>query len=442
MATIQIDRLGPIRNFEMDIHKINLLIGEQATGKSTICKAIYFFRLVKEEIVEYLYRLSTVGRGLDRSSFPRALNFRVKDLCIQLFGYSWDLPNDLNAKYSFHEDVWISIHINEQVVGGRTKKYFDVEYSEALTREVKRLEKEALQFFGQQTDEFSYSYLTAERNKLHEDIRKNIDKLFEDDCTTYYIPAGRSMLTLMSGQKTNLDYTALDLVNRKFMQFIENIQQKFDRGITRVHDYYPRNERKFDVNQIAKELLEDLKGDYYHTQYREFLKVDDNNIPINFISSGQQEVLWLLNQLYILLLRDEKAFVVIEEPEAHLYPKLQKKVIDFIIYFSNITGSTVVITTHSPYILTSANINCYAGSLIASGAGQAHVEHIVGKHKAVIPGELYAGKLVNDGIQTQVESLVMPDSGELYAELIDEISDSNSEIYTALYDLEENNAHS
>lgn len=67
-------------------------------------------------------------------------------------------------------------------------------------------------------------------------------------------------------------------------------------------------------------LISDLKGDYQYNAGKEYIIVQNEKIPINFASSGQQEVLWLLNQLYVLMLKKEKAFVIIEEPEAHLYP--------------------------------------------------------------------------------------------------------------------------
>lgn len=38
--------------------------------------------------------------------------------------------------------------------------------------------------------------------------------------------------------------------------------------------------------------------------------------------------MWLL-KLYILMLKKEEAFVIIEAPEAYLYPGLQYKVIEF-----------------------------------------------------------------------------------------------------------------
>ncbi|MEH2941881.1 AAA family ATPase [Lachnospiraceae bacterium KK002] len=63
-----------------------------------------------------------------------------------------------------------------------------------------------------------------------------------------------------------------------------------------------------------------------------------------------------MNQLYILMLKKEEAFVIVEEPEAHLYPSLQHKLVEFIAYFANINHSSVLITTHSPYILTSVSL--------------------------------------------------------------------------------------
>ena len=47
MQKVIIKHLGPIKELEMEIKDFNLLIGEQATGKSTVAKAIYFFRSIK-----------------------------------------------------------------------------------------------------------------------------------------------------------------------------------------------------------------------------------------------------------------------------------------------------------------------------------------------------------------------------------------------------------
>ena len=142
----------------------------------------------------------------------------------------------------------------------------------------------------------------------------------------------------------------LDLITRHYMQIIDNICSVFDDGIRNAHKRYPDGERRFDVNKIADMLIADLKGDYQYTSGREYIIIQDEEgnkrkIPINFASSGQQEVLWLLNELYVLMLKKENAFVI----------KLQHKVVEFIAYFATINNSAVLIMTHSPYILKAVN---------------------------------------------------------------------------------------
>ena len=88
MATIKINHLGVIQRVEIHIKEFNLFIGEQATGKSTICKAVYYFRNFKEILSEYLYGIVLSGRK--GHVFPKTLNAQMKDVFIKLFGYSWE----------------------------------------------------------------------------------------------------------------------------------------------------------------------------------------------------------------------------------------------------------------------------------------------------------------------------------------------------------------
>lgn len=61
-----------------------------------------------------------------------------------------------------------------------------------------------------------------------------------------------------------------------------------------------------------------------------------------------------------IILENKKSFVIVEEPEAHLFPIAQKDVISLISLMLNLTDSKAIITTHSPYILTSLNILLYS----------------------------------------------------------------------------------
>lgn len=436
MARLKIENLGPIKKIELPVEQFNLIIGEQATGKSTVCKAIYFFREIKNLLIDYLYGVAIDGGCEDK--FPKALNRGVKDVFIQLFGYSQNMPLDLSVKYEYKEEISAEIWLRGPSDG---KKYFALDYSTQLRRGIRRIEIMAEEYRSllKAYDGMS-SFAINEKSRIYQEITRQVSELLDDDMTTYYIPAGRELLTLLTNQKTRFDYDTIDLVNRRFMQFIESIQPKFDGGVSEAYQYYPIGTRKFDVHRMADQIIRDMKGEYIYQKGREYLieHQSGERILINFASSGQQELLWLMNQLYILMLRNEKAFVIIEEPEAHVYPALQRDIMEFIVQFMNFTGSTVVITTHSPYMLMSANNLYYGGRVMERAPGlKDQIEKILGKGKSISPGRMNGCKLIKTRGETAIVPLLDEEMGELSTELIDEISETINRHYTELVYLED-----
>lgn len=436
MQKIKIKYLGPIRELEMQIKDFNLLIGEQAIGKSTVAKATYFFRMIKTAITDYLCQLydDALYNGNDVSGgFKKVIKKELKSIFISLFGYSWDLDQRLYLKYEYADDIWINVDLNETA----KKRYISVTYSPKLTQEIRILEKEALNLYHQKLDaNVSLSYASKERLRNYDNFRNNVNKIFDDFKETYYIPAGRSMITLLVNNRSLIENENLDLISREFMRIIDNIHGAFTDGIRNVHKRYPDGERKFDVGKISEMLISNLKGDYQYNTGKEYIITKDKElhsekIPINFASSGQQEVLWLLNQLYVLMLKKEKAFVIIEEPEAHLYPNLQDKVVEFIAYFANINNSSIMVTTHSPYVLTSVNALYCAGKTIRKFPDlKKKVYDIIGNGCEIFPEKVNAIKINKDASK---QDLINDEYGEINTEMIDEISDRVNEKYAELF---------
>lgn len=445
--TITIKNLGPVKNFKMDITKFNILIGEQATGKSTIAKCIYFFRTVKTYITYYFQSIYHSGtyHGKDISlGIVKNLKSELKSVFISLFGYSWDLDDRLYLRYEFTDAIWIDVSLNK---GTRKQdKYIDVRFSEQLFGELSKLQSEVIQLNREKSQPImaSLDYITQERAKQHNLIKNKVDNLFEDVLETYYIPAGRSMITLLSSNRTSLNSDNLDLVTRQFMRLIESVQGFFGNGIFEAHKYFPSGDIRFDIESLSARIVQILKGDYERKIGGEQLIMSDGQkVAINFISSGQQEVLWLLNLLYILMLKKERAFVIIEEPEAHLYPSLQQEIIGFISFFANINDSSVFITTHSPYVLTISNVYYCAGKIMEQLKGsdavlkvelEKEVYKIIERKREFLPHSFSAFKLNKDDT---FESLINDDFGEISSELIDEISDITSQMYMDLFRLSE-----
>ena len=177
----------------------------------------------------------------------------------------------------------------------------------------------------------------------------------------------------------------------------------------------------------AYELIKKiLKADYTSEADGEKIYFDEYHwVKLMYGSSGQQEVLWILMLAFATILEKNKSFIIIEEPEAHLFPIAQKDVMSLISLMINSTNSKVIITTHSPYILTSTNILLYSQK----------VENQHTKlNKIVIPKNLrvsyenFAAYKV-DNFEKVLESLLDEESHMINTNYIDEVSSiTNSEL--------------
>lgn len=445
MQKIYIRNNGPVKCFEMEIEKFNLLIGEQATGKSTIAKSIYYFRTIKTKIIDYLTQIydSNSYKNVSQENmwFDKAIRFDLKNIFVKLFGHSWDLNPQFFMKYNYDEELWIQVEVQK---GERDKRLIILTYSPQLLASIKDLQEEVRKLYYEKAGKIrtSLALTNEERNRKQEEIAGKVNAIFGDSRETYYIPAGRSLLTVMSNNRAIMNNASnLDLVTDMFMVLIDRVRDSFKNGVKKTHLFYPVENREFDVNRIADLIVNIEKGEYFYSNGNEFLRIEEDMehpVAINFASSGQQEILWLLNFMYILLLRQEDVFLIIEEPEAHIYPTLQKKIMEFISMFTNMQDSGVFITTHSPYMLTAANNLYYAGVLSEEGQAK-EVAKTVNKNQIIRKGELSAYKLLNqpDGPGNQFYiKLLDEEEREIRSSLIDDVSSQINQLYTALYDIE------
>lgn len=58
--------------------------------------------------------------------FDKAIKSELKNIFIQLFGYSWDLNSEFYMKYDYAEDLWIQVQLKK---GDRNRQYISVTYS-------------------------------------------------------------------------------------------------------------------------------------------------------------------------------------------------------------------------------------------------------------------------------------------------------------------------
>nr|MCU0393455.1 ATP-binding protein [Thermoflexibacter sp.] len=142
-------------------------------------------------------------------------------------------------------------------------------------------------------------------------------------------------------------------------------------------------------------------------------------VYLNEASSGQKEVIRILQDFFWSALQNKTILRIIDEPEIHLYPNRQKEFVELCAWLINANiQNKLILPTHSPYILTALNNCLYAGN-IAKTKPEA-VEKIIPKH-FWLTSEQVSAFMLKDG---EFESLIDDDSETklIEASRIDEVS--------------------
>lgn len=123
----------------------------------------------------------------------------------------------------------------------------------------------------------------------------------------------------------------------------------------------------------ARTHIKELSIDFLNTRYQwkdgtDYIQVSDQTtIKLSQASSGIQSIVPLLLVVQNNTNSKKKYddLFVIEEPELNLYPSSQKDLIEFIIERTKQSEDKLIITTHSPYLLTSIDNLIQAGNLVS-----------------------------------------------------------------------------
>lgn len=94
---------------------------------------------------------------------------------------------------------------------------------------------------------------------------------------------------------------------------------------------------------------------YEHDMYK-FVVVGENDVhyELHHLSSGEQSFLLIMLTLYGYDMQN--GLMIIDEPELHLHPQMQKKFISMIQYVSTTLKMQFIIATHSPLMINETTI--------------------------------------------------------------------------------------
>lgn len=414
MEKIKIRNYGPIKNATLDIKSFVVLIGPQSSGKSAIAKLISILRdliykrspnafinmhsnfdiedyLIDKTFVEYTSKKFkfTYKSGIGSFTFKK--------------GYNIDEYRDKYDRKKIEDYAQIRKDKQEQLTSliNSTKNMLDLENHTGHNSEsiVEKLN--------------SMKILSEEIKVVEEAINEMLDfgeKFINFSKSSIYIPSERNIYSILSKSSFSIMFNDIPLPStiKNFGALLENAQNNIEEfAIPFLNMIY-----KFENNKVS---------------------IIQNKIDFSLpnMSSGIQALIPLLLVLEVNSKDKWNKTFVIEEPEMNLFPEAQYELLKLLVNkcFENKNASNdVIITTHSPYILSGINNLVMAG---ISGATTAHVNNIIDRGSWLNHKD-YNAYYVDHGT---VRGLIDPSSGLIDNNELDSTSYTINNDFNEMFDI-------
>lgn len=407
MQRLSIRNFLTIKEAEIVISQFVVIIGPQASGKSVMAKLIYY---IKDGCFS-----SLIEAIKDEKSYLQYLKL-LKERFFEIFPeYTWkSQPFSIVFECGLHH-----VKILHQKVNNKLKLTFS--YSDDFKRFYVSASKKYAQSLKSDQEEKAAGTKSVRRTHPRELLYKAIKSSFAefggDDGVLeqgLFIPAGRSFFAVL---KQNV--FAFLSHNIQIDPFLKEFGEAFE-SARNVYQYR-NNFLKHESSHLDALISEILCGKYSYTKDDDWIVTNARKVKLVNSSSGQQEVLPMLLVLsffpFVENMSSHSTFYI-EEPEAHLFPHAQKKTIELIGLTHNLCKkrNNFLITTHSPYVLSSMNNLMAVSKAVELGKSSPVINRL--KDRAISFEEVSA-YAVKDGLY---KSILDEESGLIDASFIDSVS--------------------
>ena len=320
-----IKNFGPIKSVDLDLGKITILIGEQASGKSTIAKVLSICRYFSY-IVNYEVPITELENFNENEQFMQGL-------------YDWDIASYLqeDSQIIFENSLYKFEFRNKLITEYETvisendleKKYYEIKTriksnSKKFTELLEELQK-LKEDEHKDLEENNIIWLGQSWSPNENFYRLNVKKVMDNPL---FIPTER----VIQSQSIGNDLLVSDSLRDELAK-LNRIRRGFNVDI---------NIQPLSLTYKNKNGLGFIKG----SNDKEFHALHNG-------ASGFQSIIPIVLAIEFYSKFDKrKRTFILEELEQNLFPKAQKELLEFLVQAVNKHNHTLILTTHSPYILT------------------------------------------------------------------------------------------
>lgn len=383
MDRIKIHNFGPVKDVDIELSKLMVFIGPQGSGKSTIAKLLTIFSdiLWWRMVSDNDNPMSEFKKmGIDKYFSP--------DTTIDYYGR--------DGEYLCYKDSKFSISM----------KNLSLEEVSLLCKAMivssmeERLKKFDIDIKNLTTDKTAGKY------------RKFMRAYLRFIC---YIPAERNLAGAISSSLANIILSKTPLPNT-LLEYISLFE--------RAKNHYST----YDASFLGIKYEQDKGADCIS-----LIGNNNKSLPLEACSSGIQSVLPML--MVTDYAREDKCFdtFIVEEPEQNLFPINQREILNRLISLTYKKDCrSVIINTHSPYILSALNVSMLAAKLSSMEQYKSDVAKIVPPQYHINSSDVSVFSL---GEEPYCKSIIDKKTGLVSINDLDILSEAIGSDFNRLYQL-------
>ena len=383
MATIQIKNLGPIKDTGLiNLTDVLLVIGRQSSGKSTFMKVLCFCRWIEKKIMTSFDK--TIQAYTHNNRFTKDLKqfYRIDEIYFKEdteIIYDGDVVTisltgvDQNAKINRKLEAWEDRY-NSKLSYIPAERNL-VSAVQNINDTYKAKERDSIFNFIQEWYEAKDTY--GSDNKL---------TLSLTDDFKYYSDIGLDYVVLPNGKPITSFYASSGV--QSIMPI--DVMTDYIMGV---------------VGKVVKFSMTDLMN-----RLMESLDTDVRNEIVHGAHEVTEEELAPIREK----MKYQSAQLFIEEPEQNLYPDAQRKLVQNLIRHLKAVKSIgkhrsmVVLTTHSPYVLSILNVLIADAAAVEKKPSDERLKDVVDE-STLLPTDAFSAYFINkDGVFEDIKDMEIP----------------------------------
>jgi predicted ATPase len=396
MTTIEIKNAGPVKEAVFDLNRVNVFMGAQSSGKSTIAKIISYCTWVEKDVATAQslddYRKN---KNLFRERLETYHKMKGYFGAGSAISYKSDVV-EFNSKDNDFSIEWVDRYAYQ-----RSKiSYIPSERNMIVLPEMRKVE-----LSNNSIRSFLFDWFTARKNYPKAEgmsiLGLGVDYYYSESSDEDHI------VNAPNGQKS---YDILLSNASSGLQSLTPLVCMVEYLTDRI--YRQEGQVSFELNEKRKRAEVLLWSDLVYKPYTqvETPAIEEVRkgieVPITEVrEAGERMVPFIKNfqKIQNALFSTHHSQFIIEEPEQNLFPETQRDLVYYLLKkcLDKTKAHRLTITTHSPYILYALN-NCMLSGLVFDKMVQEDKDSLGCQSSLINPKEVSIYQMDN-GILKQIQ---------------------------------------